>query len=154
MSDMLATTVDKFTFRVPTDRLFSPEGLWVLWLGDEQAVGRVRLGLGDYLQQHSGDVAFAEGMPVGTMVQVGDEVGMIETVKASLGLLSPVEGMVVQVNPLLESTPEVINQDPYGDGWLVVIEVADWDLQKSRLLAADAYFVQMKQQAEDEAKAT
>jgi glycine cleavage system H protein len=88
------------------------------------------------------------------MVQVGDEVGMIETVKASLGLLSPVEGMVVQVNPLLESTPEVINQDPYGDGWLVVIEVADWDLQKSRLLAADAYFVQMKQQAEDEAKAT
>ena len=151
MSDMLQTTVDKFTFRVPTDRLFSPEGVWALWL-QEQTDGRVRIGLTDYLQQHSGDVAFAEGKPVGTRVKAGDEVGMIETVKVNLSLSSPVEGTVVEVNPLLETTPEVINQDPYGKGWLVVIEVADWDAQKARLLDPDAYFAHMKEQAEEEVK--
>lgn len=149
MPDMLQTSVDKFTFRVPTDRLFSPEGVWALWLHD-QADGRVRVGLTDYLQQHSGDVAFAEGQPLGTQVSAGDEVGMIETIKANLSLPSPVDGTVVEVNPLLETTPEVINQDPYGAGWLVVIEVADRETQKARLLGPDAYFAHMKKQAEEE----
>ncbi len=151
MPDMLQTTVDKFTFRVPTDRVYSPEGLWVLWLREE-ANGRVRIGLTDYLQQHSGDVAFAEARPVGTRVVVGDEVGSVETIKVNLGLPSPVDGTIVEVNPELETSPEAINQDPYGRGWLVIVEVADWEAQKARLLDPDAYFAQMKGQAEAEVK--
>jgi glycine cleavage system H protein len=149
MSDMLQTTIDKFTFRVPTDRLYSPEGLWVLRMPDG-AGGRVRVGMTDYLQQSSGDLAFAEGQPVGTRVHVGDEVGLVETIKVNLTLASPVDGTVVGVNPLLKTAPEVINQDPYGKGWLVMVEVTDWEAQKARLLDPEAYFAHMKVQAEAE----
>ena len=151
MPDFLETTVDKFTFRVPTDRVYSPEGLWAMWVGDE-ANDRVRIGLTDYLQQHSGDVAFAETRPVGTHVQAGEELGLVETIKVNLSLPSPVEGAVVEINPDLETEPEVINQDPYGQGWLAIVEVTNWETEKARLLNPDAYFAHMKGLAEEEVK--
>ncbi len=151
MPDILRVTVDKFTFLVPPDRFYSPEGLWVLRLGGD-ADGRVRIGLTDYLQQHSGDVAFAETLPVGTRLRAGDDVGTVETIKVNLALPSPVDGTIVEVNRDLETSPEVINQDPYDRGWLAVVEVTDWEMQKARLLGPDAYFAQMKGQAEAEVK--
>ena len=149
MPDYLETTIDKFTFRVPTDRVYSSEGLWALWLREE-AGGRVRIGLTDYLQQHSGDVAFVDVLPVGTRVGAGDDVGSVETIKVNLSLPSPVDGVIVEVNPALETSPEVINQDPYGRGWLAIVEVTDWEAQRAQLLDPDAYFAQMKGQAEEE----
>jgi len=107
MPDYLETTVDKFTFRVATDRLYSREGVWALAEGK-----RVRIGLTDFMQQRSGDVAFAEVKPVGTALALGDEVASIETIKVDIALGSPVAGSVVEVNQALSEAPEAINQDP------------------------------------------
>ena len=147
MTEILATSVDKFTFKVPTDRYYNAEGLWVLV---EQA-GIVRLGLGDFLQQSSGDVAFAEVKPAGALLEAGQPFASIETIKATLELESPVPGTVLEVNPLLVSRPEVINQDPYGDGWLARVQVRDWEAVSSGLLEPRHYFKLMKDRAEEEA---
>jgi glycine cleavage system H protein len=146
MSDYLVATVDKFVFRVATDRLYSPEGAWALAEG-----GRVRVGVTDFTQQRSGDVAFAEVRPAGAAVAAGDEVALIETIKATVDVPSPVTGTVETVNPALALTPEVVNQDPYGDGWLAVIEAADWPADRASLLDPQAYFELMRGQAEHEA---
>jgi glycine cleavage system H protein len=104
------------------------------------------------LQQHSGDVAFAEVKPLGTAVNFGDEVAVIETIKANISLTSPMSGKIVEVNPAMETAPEVINQDPYEAGWLAVIETKDWETDRVRLLDPQAYFAQMKVEAEHEVK--
>ncbi len=147
MTEFLETTVDKFIFKVATDRTYSSEGLWA------QADGnRIRIGLSDFLQQRSGDVAFAEIKPLGTVLAAGEEVATIETIKVNISLTSPVEGKVVESNPAMEIAPEAINQDPYGEGWLAVIEAANWEVDKATLLDPQAYFKLMRGQAEEEAK--
>jgi glycine cleavage system H protein len=147
MPEYLETTVDKFTFKVAMDRYYSAEGIWTLVEGD-----RLRIGMTDFLQQRSGDIAFAEVKPEGTALGAGDEVAIIETIKVNVSLISPVNGTVVEVNPAMELSPEVINQDPYGDGWLVVIEASDWPKDRGNLLEPQAYFELMKGQAEKEAR--
>jgi glycine cleavage system H protein len=147
MPEYLETTVDKFTFKVATDRLYTAEGMWVQDDGD-----RVRIGLTDYVQQRSGDVAFAEVKPLGTVVALDEEVGSIETVKANISLAAPVAGTLVEINPLLETAPETINADPYGAGWLAVIAPANWAADQAHLLDPAAYFALMKGQAEKEAQ--
>jgi glycine cleavage system H protein len=146
MPDYLEAAVDKFIFRVATDRLYSPAGVWALAEGD-----RIRVGMTDFLQQQSGDVAFAEVRPVGRAVMAGDEVALIETIKANVEVISPVSGAVSEVNPALATTPEAINQDPYGQGWLAVIDASDWPKDRVALLDPQAYFELMKSQAEEEA---
>lgn len=145
MSDYLETTVDKFIFRVAKDRYYNSEGVWARGEGK-----MVRIGISDYLQQRSGDVAFGQASPVGTRLAIGDEAAVIETIKVNISLSSPVAGQVVEVNPALELSPEVINQDPYGEGWLALVEVEDWPTQAGRLLDAEAYFGRMKAEAEAE----
>ena len=147
MPEFLTATVDKFTFKVAMDRAYTSEGVWAM--ADGQSI---RIGLSDYLQQRSGDVAFAEVKPAGTALTAGDEAAAIETIKVNISLLSPAQGRVLTVNPALETAPEVINQDPYGDGWLVVIEAENWAADQARLLTAQAYFDQMKEQAEQDVK--
>lgn len=147
MPDYLEATVDKFIFRVATDRYYSAEGIWVL-----AEDNRIRLGMTDFLQQRSGDIAFAEIKPVGTVLETGDEVAVIETIKVNVGLITPVSGVIIEVNPAMELSPEVINQDPYGKGWLVVVEAKDWPKERANLLDPQAYFEIMKDQAEEEAK--
>jgi glycine cleavage system H protein len=147
MPDYLETTVDKFIFRVATDRLYSPEGVWALAEGD-----RIRVGMTDFLQQRSGDVAFAEVRSVGRTVATGDEVATIETIKANVEVISPASGTIAEVNPALALSPEAINQDPYGEGWLAVIEARDWPKDRDALLDPHAYFELMKGQAEEEAQ--
>ncbi len=147
MPDFLEVTVDKFTFKVATDRFYTREGVWVLPEAD-----RVRIGLSDFLQQRSGDIAFAEVKPVGTALAIGDEVAAIETIKVNVALGSPLNGTIVEVNPDMEIRPEAINQDPYGAGWLAVIEAAAWDTDRAPLLDPQAYFAVVKAEAEEEAK--
>ncbi len=146
MPDYLETTVDKFIFRVATDRVYSPQGIWVL----EERDGRVRLGVSDYQQQLNGDMAFAHLKPVGTALKQGDEFADIETIKATTSIPSPVAGAVVEVNSKLDLAPETINQDPYGKGWLVVIEPTEWQTDEANLLDAEAYLAAMRKQAEEE----
>jgi glycine cleavage system H protein len=147
MPETLETTVDKFTFKVITDRYYSEEGVWAKPEGK-----LVRIGLSDFLQQRSGDVAFAEVKPNGTKLAFGDEITVIETIKVDISLGSPVSGKVVQVNPDMEAAPEVINQDPYEKGWLAVVEADNWEADLPRLLDATAYFSRMKMEAEQEIK--
>jgi glycine cleavage system H protein len=146
MPDYLEAAVDKFIFRVATDRLYSPAGVWALAYGD-----RIRVGMTDFLQQRNGDVAFAEVRPAGRSVAAGEEVALIETIKANVEVISPVSGAVSEVNPALATTPEAINQDPYGQGWLAVIDASDWPKDRDALLHPQAYFELMKSQAEEEA---
>ncbi len=150
MPDVLQTTVDKFTFKVATDRLYTREGLWVLRLAPEGA--RVRVGVTDYLQQHNGDLAFASVKRAGTSIRAGEEVAEIETVKVLLSLPAPVSGTVVEVNPALELSPELVNRDPYGEGWLALVEATNLDAERGGLLDPATYFAFMKQQAEEELK--
>lgn len=147
MAEYLETTVGKFTFRVAMDRLYTREGLWALAEGD-----RVRIGLSDFLQQRSGDVAFAEVGLIGTHVARGDDLATIETVKVNVILDSPVSGVVAEINPALSRAPEAINQDPYGEGWLAVLVPDDWLSDQDALLDPETYFFQMSQDAEEEAR--
>jgi glycine cleavage system H protein len=145
MLEFLEITVDKFTFKVATDRAYTPEGLW---LQDQE--GRVWVGLTDFLQQRSGDVAFVEVKPEGTVLKAGDELAVIETIKVDTILTSPLHGKVIKVNPALDDEAEVINQDPYGEGWLAVVEPDAWETDRAHLLDPEAYFEVMKSRVEDE----
>ena len=147
MPEFLETTVDKFIFRVATDRYYSRDGLWAKAEGN-----RIRIGMTDFLQQRSGDVAFAEVKTISTQLSFGDEVSVIETIKVDIALYSPVSGTVLEVNPAMDDSPEVINQDPYGEGWMAVIEFEDWEADKRQLMEPQAYFSLMRGQAEEEAK--
>lgn len=151
MPEYLETTVDKFTFKVARDRLYTRDGVWILPIESPDGV-KVRIGLTDYVQQHNGDAAFASLKPVGTAVNVGDEFAEIETIKVNVELPSPVAGIIVEVNKALEITPEVVNQDPYEKGWLAVVELTGWETDRAKLLDAPAYLAVMQAQAEEELK--
>lgn len=147
MVDYLQTTIGKFIFKVAVDRYYTNEGIWVLLEGDQ-----CRLGISDFFQQRSGDLAFIEIKPEGTKVSCGEEFVVIETIKVNISLASPITGTIVTINPLLITTPEIINQDPFGAGWLVIIEASDWESDQKCLLEPNAYFLRMKAQAEEAAR--
>jgi glycine cleavage system H protein len=147
MLEFLEVTVDKFTFKVATDRFYTREGVWAL-----AESNHVSIGLSDFLQQRSGDIAFAEIKPVGTTLAAGDEVASIETIKVNVALSSPVGGSVIEVNSEMDTAPEAINQDPYGAGWLAMIAASDWEADRAQLLDAAAYFEVVKREAEEEMK--
>jgi glycine cleavage system H protein len=149
MTEYLETTADKFTFRVATDRRYTPEGIWVL---EEPGTNRVRVGLADYIQQHNGDVAFANVKPVGTKLATGAHFAEIETIKAIVELASPASGTILEINGALEIVPEVINQAPYQDGWLAVLETTNWEVDRANLLDASAYFRVMHALVQEELK--
>lgn len=147
MPGYLEFKIDKFTFRVATDRYYNDAGVWAKWEGLH-----VHIGISDYVQQRSGDVAFAEVKPSGTMVSYGDEIASIETIKVNISLPSPVTGRVMSINPKMGTAPEIINQDPYGEGWLAVIQVPDMPVQMKRLIDATAYYEKIKLEAEQEVR--
>jgi glycine cleavage system H protein len=147
MSDYLEFKIDKFTFRVATDRYYSVEGVWV-----KKESGTFKLGISDYQQQRSGDVAFVEVKPEGTELQVGAEFATIETIKVDISLPSPLTGRIAQSNPLITATPETINQDPYGDGWLAIIEPYAGEDGFNLLLEPQAYFNKIKLEAEQDTR--
>jgi glycine cleavage system H protein len=147
MTEYLETTVDKFIFKVAANCFYNSEGVWAKADG-----GYIRIGLSDFLQQRSGDVAFAEVKTEGTEILFGEEVAVIETIKVNISLSSPVSGKIVEVNPAMQDAPEAINQDPYGAGWLAVIEATNWEADRAQLFEPQVYFAKMKVEAEEEAK--
>ena len=144
--DYLETTVDKFIFRVKVGNLYSENGIWT---DMNEASGVARLGLSDYAQQSSGDVAFVSLPEPGRQVVAGKELAAVETIKVDLEVQAPFDGAIVAVNEALEDAPELINQDPYGRGWLVEVRPAQWPV--SGLLDAAQYLAVMTAQAEAEA---
>ena len=147
MTDYLEYRIDKFTFRTATDRHYTDEGMWV-----KPENNIVRIGISDFLQQRSGDVAFVEVKPVGEQVTMGEELVVIETIKVNISLTSPLSGKIIEINPMMEETPEIINQDPYGSGWLVMVEPTDIQTMLEHLLDAQAYFAKVREDSEREVK--
>ncbi len=136
---------DKFVFKVRKNLLYSSEDVWV----SSGVDGVYRIGVTDFAQRRGGDIVFAEIQPAGTEVARGGLVGSYETVKLVRDILSPTSGAILRVNPLLESKPEVINSDPYGDGWIVELKS---ETKLEGLLSAEQYFEQMKLRVGEELK--
>jgi glycine cleavage system H protein len=138
-------TADKFIFRFPQKLRYSQDGLWIMQEG-----GMFRIGMGDYAQQRNGDIAFATPAPIGSLLNAGDEIAGIETVKVNFSLPSPMQGKIIEVNALLQDSPELINLDPYGKGWLVLLQPENLEQDCTALMTAEAYANLAKQQAESE----
>jgi len=102
----------------------------------EGGVGTV--GITDYAQKELGDVVFVELPQVGTQLEAGDELGSIESVKAVSELFAPVSGEVVEINETLADKPELVNTDPYGDGWMIRVRMSD-PSEVDELMNAEEY---------------
>jgi glycine cleavage system H protein len=96
------------------------------------------IGITDYAQKELGDVVFVELPKVGSEIEQGDEMGNIESVKAVSELFAPVSGKVVEVNETLAAKPELVNTDPYGDGWMIKVKMTAPD-EVDELMNADDY---------------
>lgn len=107
------------------------------WIRDE-GDGTVTIGITDHAQDLLGDVVFVELPEVGTEVSAGDDTGVVESVKAASDVYAPVSGEVVEVNAQLEDSPELVNSDPYGDGWFFRVKLSD-PSELNDMLDADAY---------------
>lgn len=118
---------------VPDDLRYSSDHEWVRLEGD-----RARIGITDYAQDALGDVVFVQVPEIDQKVSAGDAFGEVESTKSVSEIYAPVEGTVVEVNTELEASPELVNSDPYGAGWIAVIELADPSSVDS-LLDAAAY---------------
>ena len=108
----------------PDDLRYSNEHAWARRDGD-----RVTVGITDFAQAELGEVLFVELPRVGRAVTAGESFGVVESVKAVSDLFAPVSGTVLAVNPRLDDAPELVNQAPYGDGWMIAVEASepgDW----------------------------
>ena len=146
-AEYLEVRIDKFIFRVKPEVWYTELGVWV---AIDRSSGIARLGLSDFRQQSSGDVAFVELPAVGQGIQAGDELATVETVKVDLAVAAPFDAEVTAVNEALVDAPELINQDPYGAGWLVELKPAAWPA--AGLMDAQAYLEVMTAQAEEASK--
>ncbi len=99
---------------------------------------RARIGITDYAQTELTDVVFVELPPIGKVVKQGEPLGTVESVKAVSEIFAPVSGKVVEVNKALEEKPEIVNKDPYGEGWMVVLEASE-PTRADSLMDAAAY---------------
>ena len=119
---------------LPEELTYTSEHVWVQVVAE----GRVRVGITDFAQDALGDVVYVDLPDVGTDVRGGEPMGEVESTKSVSDVYSPVSGSVVERNEALADNPETVNQDPYGDGWMVVIEMRDAEELKG-LLDAAAY---------------
>lgn len=145
MTEYLEINHGKFTFRIPTDRLYTAEGMWVFAQG-----ALARVGITDFVQQRSGDIAFAQVKPAGSVLQAGEDMAAVETIKVDITFGSPVSGKVVETNQDLQNAPEIINQDPYDAGWLALIQPVDWEKESMGLLSPTLYYAQVQRQIAQE----
>lgn len=104
----------------PSDLKYAENHEWARVEGS-----RVRMGISDYAQDALGDVVYVEVPTVGTTVSQGDACAEVESTKSVSDVYAPVSGTVVEVNEALDATPELVNSDPYGEGWFAVIEASD-----------------------------
>ena len=120
----------------PDDLKYTAEHEWVRSSGD--AAASVRIGITDYAQDALGDIVYVQLPEVGATVTAGAAVGELESTKSVSDVYSPVSGEVVARNDALDATPELVNNDPYGDGWLFEVAVAEGG-DTVELLDAAAY---------------
>jgi glycine cleavage system H protein len=120
-------------FEYPDQLRYTSEHEWVQPVGD-----RVRVGITAYAQDALGDIVFVSLPDQGATVSAGSSVGEVESTKSVSDLYAPISGTVVGRNPALDGTPELVNTDPYGEGWMFEVEPAD-PAALDGLLSADQY---------------
>ncbi|MCK5608403.1 glycine cleavage system protein GcvH [Candidatus Pacearchaeota archaeon] len=108
------------------------------WAKLEQS-GKVRIGITDYAQKTLHEIVFVEIVKVGTKVKQMEMIGTVESIKAVSEVFSPISGEVIEVNEDLIMTPELVNQDPYEEGWIVLIDPDDLKNNLSHLMSANEY---------------
>ncbi len=119
--------------RVPDELLYSADHEWIRIDGDLATIG-----VTDYAQDSLGDVVYVDIPKIGTRVMLSESFSEVESTKAVSEIYAPVAGEIIEVNETLNGEPERLNRDPYGDGWLCVIRMAD-AAAVEHLMAADAY---------------
>ncbi|MHC3438253.1 glycine cleavage system protein GcvH [Natrialbaceae archaeon A-gly3] len=125
------------SFDIPEDRRYLESHEWAL-----ETDGAVRVGISDFAQDELGDVVFVEFPDEGETVTQETEFGVVESIKAVSDLYAPVSGEVVAVNEDLHDAPELVNGDPFGDGWMIEIELGD-ESELEDLLSAEEYEAQI-----------
>jgi glycine cleavage system H protein len=126
------------SFEVPDDRKYLESHEWVA-----DTDGTAKIGISDFAQDELGDVVFVELPSEGDELSHDEEFGVVESIKAVSDLYSPVNGTVTAVNDALADQPELVNEGPFGDGWMVEVELAD-DSGLDELLSAEAYREQIE----------
>jgi glycine cleavage system H protein len=119
---------------IPADLKYTREHEWIKDNGD----GTVTVGITDFAQGELGDIVFVELEPEGTEFSQDDTFGTVEAVKTVSDLYAPVDGEIIEINEALEDEPELVNDAPYGDGWMVKIKLSDPN-QLEDLLTAEEY---------------
>jgi len=118
---------------IPSDLRFHKEHEWVRLDGK-----RATVGISDFAQEALGDIVFLDLPKVGVSVKVGQQIGEVESTKTTSTLYTPVSGTVIQINTELKGRPEVVNSDPYGKGWIAIIDLAD-PAEVDQLMTAAQY---------------
>ncbi|MFT4865850.1 MAG: glycine cleavage system H protein [Ilumatobacter sp.] len=121
------------TVNIPADLRYSSDHEWI-----RQDGNIVTIGITEFAQDSLGDVVFVEAPEAASVVAVGDSFTEVESTKSVSDIYAPVSGTIVAINEKLEDTPELLNSDPYGDGWLCSIEMSD-PSQLEGLMDADGY---------------
>ena len=123
---------------IPANLRYVKTHEWIRVEGD----GTATVGITDHAQDAMGDLVFVQLPELGELKTAGDETGVVESVKAASDIYAPVDGEVVEVNSDLEDTPELVNEDPYGRGWLFKLKLND-ARQVDDLMTADVYQQQL-----------
>jgi len=118
---------------VPDNLLYSKDHEWIELVND-----KFRIGITEYAQGELGDIVFMELPEIGLKVVEGDTIGTIEAVKTVADVYAPISGEIININTDLENDPELINNDPYANGWIVSIQ-ADKEIDSSKYLNASQY---------------
>ena len=136
---------DKFRFRVPQGEFYFNENDCWVWVEN----GRARVGVSDYVQQSLSDIIFFSAPEVGSEVEQFGTLGSLESSKAVFEVISPVAGKVIAVNQELETSPELVNENPYEKGWIAEIELKAWEEDRELLLDAGQYLEYLKNKVAD-----
>ncbi len=145
-TEYLVVTHDKFEFRIPVvDYLFNENDVWV-----RASDGVARVGISDYMQQKLTDISYFDPPKADGAVEQFGELGSLESSKAVFEIISPASGTVVAVNPAVIANPGLINEDPYGGGWLVEMKLTNWPQDQEMLMDPAAYAEIVKRKAAEE----
>ena len=132
----------------PEGLKYSKEHEWVLVESDVATIG-----ITEFAQDELGDIVYVELPQVGEKISMDDPFGSVESVKAVSDIFAPISGSVIEVNDTLPDSPEIINEDPYGDGWMIKVQITD-KAELKELMSSDGYaeyIVQKKEESgEDE----
>jgi len=135
---------EKFALRVPKGYWYAGYDTWV-----RVRDGDALIGVTDFFQTKLGDILYVDPVQADEIEQ-DDVLATLESVKAAVDITAPASGDVIEINPALTDRPELVNQDPYGEGWIVRLRLTDWEDDQAMLLPAEAYFKLMQEKVAKE----